>query len=58
MNARIADWPRPAKRQWQFLSQAIMPASGKGMARDVMAMLVGAGVMAVVFVALKWWGVI
>ena len=58
MNTRIADWPRPAKRQWQFLSQAIMPAGGQRTARDLTAMLVGAGVMAVIFVALKWWGVI
>jgi len=54
MNTRIADWPRPAKRQWQFLSQAIMPAGGRGIARDVMLLLIGAGLMAVVFVALKW----
>lgn len=58
MNNRFADWPRPAKRQWQFLSQAIMPAGGQRTTRDLTAMLIGAGIMAVIFVALKWWGVI
>lgn len=57
MNNHIADWPRPAKRQWQFLSRALTPTSSRGVTRDVLAMLVGAVVMAVVFVALKWWGV-
>ena len=54
MNNRIADWPRPAKRQWQFLSQAIMPTGGRGVTRDVVLLLIGAGVMAAVFVLLKW----
>lgn len=58
MNARMADWPRAARRQWQFLSQAVLPANGRGVSRDIIAGLVGGGVVAVIAIALKVLGVI
>jgi hypothetical protein len=54
MNARLTDWPRAAKRQWQFLSQAVMPSNGRGVGRDLSAGAIGAVAMAVVFVVLRW----
>ncbi len=56
MNIRIAEWPRPAKRQWQFLSQAIMPTNGRGVSRDVLFALIGAAVTAAIFATLRWMG--
>lgn len=58
IDARLADWPRPAKRQWQFLSQAVMPNQARGLGRDVLAAFLGALAMAAVFAALRWWGVV
>ncbi|HMO35358.1 MAG TPA: hypothetical protein PKA06_04890, partial [Gemmatales bacterium] len=55
MNARLAEWPRPAKRQWQFLSQAVMPQGSPRVGRDLLAGLVGAAVTAALFFALRWW---
>lgn len=58
MDARLVEWPRPAKRQWQFLSQAVMPQQARGLGRDLLAAIIGAVITAVVFFALRWWGVI
>lgn len=56
MNVRIAEWPRPAKRQWQFLSQAIMPSHGRGVSRDFLFALIGAAITAAIFAGLRWMG--
>ncbi len=56
MNVRLAEWPRPAKRQWQFLSQAIMPTNGRGIGRDVLFTLIGVAMAAAIFALLRGLG--
>jgi hypothetical protein len=56
MNVRLAEWPRPAKRQWQFLSQAIMPTNGRGVGRDVLFTLIGVAIAAAIFAGLRGLG--
>jgi hypothetical protein len=58
LDARTAAWPRSARRQWQFLSRAVMPENGRGLGRDLVAALLGAAAMAAIFVTLRWYGIL
>jgi hypothetical protein len=55
LDARTIAWPRSARRQWQFLSRAVLPEKGRGFRRDLVAALLGAALMAAAFVALRWY---
>jgi hypothetical protein len=53
IDRRTGAWPRPARRQWVFLTQSGKPASFQGPLRDGLMLLLGAGVAAGVIFLLR-----
>lgn len=53
LNRRTESWPRPARRQWVFLTQSGKPAAFQGPLRDGLMLLLGAGLAAGLFVLLR-----
>ncbi|HMP02226.1 MAG TPA: hypothetical protein PKC45_06975, partial [Gemmatales bacterium] len=53
IDKRTETWPRPARRQWVFLTQSGKPASFQGPLRDLLMVAIGTGLAALVFFILR-----
>ncbi|HMP59680.1 MAG TPA: hypothetical protein PKD86_10025, partial [Gemmatales bacterium] len=53
IDKRTETWPRPARRQWGFLTQSGKPARFQGPLRDLLMVAIGTGLAALVFFILR-----